>query len=77
MTTQETKKDLRLKIKSKTNKDILDIHYGNQSNLNAGSDLEDGLIINDIVKEEIERRLTGIYSSPNYNDMFNYFELNL
>ena len=60
MTTLQIKTDLKLKIKDKSATELVSIYENNKSRLKAGSDLEDGLIINDVCIEEMENRLTKI-----------------
>jgi hypothetical protein len=60
MTTLEIKTDLRLKIKDKSAQKLVAIYENNQAKLQAGSDLEDGLILNDVVVSEMKRRLNII-----------------
>ena len=57
MTTQEIKANLRLKVKNKKAKEVVKIYENNQAKLKAGSDLEEGLILNDICLEEMGNRL--------------------
>ena len=57
MTTLVLKKDLQNKVTNKSNNELLSIYENPQSKLNAGSDLEDGMIINDVVIQEMEKRL--------------------
>ena len=63
MTTLEIKTDLRLKIKQKSATQLLSIYDNNQAKLESGSDLEEGMIINDVCIEEMQNRLIKINSS--------------
>jgi hypothetical protein len=69
MTTLEFKTDLQNKIKNKSDKDLIEIYENNQNRLNSGSDLEDGLTINDVVIEEMKKRLNiiNVIDSEVYN----------
>jgi hypothetical protein len=49
--------ELKLNIKNKSANQLVNIYENNQSRLKSGSDLEDGLILNDIVIKEMENRL--------------------
>lgn len=60
MTTQETKTDLRLKIKEKSADQLVKMYENNQTQLKSGANLEEGLIINDVVVKEMENRLNKI-----------------
>ena len=60
MTTLEIKNDLRLKIKEKSATQLLSIYDNNQAKLESGSDLEEGMLINDVCIEEMQNRLRKI-----------------
>ena len=63
MTTLEFKNGLKLKIKEKSETQLLSIYDNNQAKLESGSDLEEGMIINDVCIEEMENRLRKINST--------------
>jgi len=77
MTTQEIKTNLKLKIKNKSANDLVEIYENNQLRLNSGSDLEEGLIINDIIIEEMENRLkkTSFFTGGLFdNQIYSFFK---
>ncbi|MCU0351516.1 MAG: hypothetical protein MUF43_11940 [Flavobacterium sp.] len=60
MTTREIKQNLELKLQTKTLQELEAILENNQNRLQSGSDLEEGLIINDVVTEAINKLKTKI-----------------
>ena len=60
MTTLEFKNGLKLKIKEKSETQLLSIYDNNQAKLESGSDLEEGMIIIDVCIEEMQNRLRKI-----------------